>query len=65
MARKEKFEIDELEERIAPTSLGLGSIGASVNANDTVSLNLPILGSVSVGVSGNDSANVSLPTLSI
>lgn len=66
MARKEKnFEIDELEERIAPSAVGsllgdLGNIGASVNANDTVSVNLPILGTVSVGITGNNSVGLSL-----
>ncbi|HEX7447061.1 MAG TPA: hypothetical protein VF306_05925 [Pirellulales bacterium] len=60
MARTEKkFEIDQLEERIAPSTLGLSGISAGVNANDTVSLNLPLLGNVSLGVSGNDSVNVS------
>lgn len=69
MARKEnKFEIDELEERIAPSAVGavgsllgdVGNIGANVTANDTVSVNLPILGTVSVGVTGNNSVGLSL-----
>lgn len=65
MARKEKFEIDELEERIAPSAVGnllgsVGNIGANVTANDTVSVNLPILGTVSAGVTGNDGVSLSL-----
>lgn len=66
MERKEKkFEIDALEERIAPSAVssllgGLGNIGANVTANDTVSVNLPILGTVSVGVTGNDGVSLSL-----
>ncbi|HVX60192.1 MAG TPA: hypothetical protein VHC19_06320 [Pirellulales bacterium] len=54
-----KFEIDALEERIAPSTLAISPIDAGVSANDNVSIGLPLLGTVSVGVSANDSVSVS------
>lgn len=63
-----KFEIDQLEERIAPSTLGIGATSAGVSGSDGVSVGLPIIGNVSLGVSANDSvsfggASVSLPGL--
>lgn len=63
-----KFEIDQLEERIAPSTLGIGATSVGVSGNDGVSVGLPLLGNVSVGVNANDTvsfggASVSLPSL--
>lgn len=63
-----KFEIDQLEERIAPSTLGIGATSVGVSGSDSVTIGLPILGNVSVGVSANDSvsfggASLSLPGL--
>lgn len=66
MARTEKkFEIDELEERIAPTSLGISGINAGANANDTLTVGLPLLGNVSVGLNANNSVSVSPVSVSL
>lgn len=63
-----KFEIDQLEERIAPSALGIGATSVGVSGSDSVTIGLPLLGNVSVGVSANDSvsfggASISLPGL--
>lgn len=64
-----KFEIDQLEERIAPSSLGIGATSVGVAGNDGVSVGLPLgLGNVSVGITANDTVsfgglNVNLPSL--
>ena len=64
-----KFEIDQLEERIAPSALGIGATSLGVAANDSVSVGLPLgLGSLSVAVNANDTVSfgglsVSLPSL--
>lgn len=63
-----KFEIDQLEERIAPSTLGIGATSVGVSGSDSVTIGLPLLGNVSVGVSANDSvsfggASISLPGL--
>jgi hypothetical protein len=63
-----KFEIDQLEERIAPSTLAIAPTSVGVAVNDGASVGLPILGSVSVGVSANDSVSfgglgVSLPSV--
>ena len=60
-----KFEIDQLEERIAPSTLAIAPTGAGVAASDGVSVGLPILGSVSVGVSANDSVSLGGLSLSL
>jgi hypothetical protein len=54
-----KFEIDQLEERIAPSTVAVGGVGAGASGSEGVTIGLPILGSVSVGVSGSDSASTS------
>ena len=64
-----KFEIDQLEERIAPSTLGIGATSVGVSGNDSVSIGLPLLGNVSVGVTANDTVsfgglNLNLPSLS-
>ena len=64
-----KFEIDQLEERIAPSTLAISGMTAGVSGNDSVTVGLPLLGNVSVGVNANDSVSlsgvgVSLPNLS-
>lgn len=64
----QKFEIDQLEERIAPSTLGLGALGAGVSGSDGATVTLPIIGTISVGVGANDSvsvspASVTLPSL--
>ncbi|HQU41363.1 MAG: hypothetical protein B7Z73_14110 [Planctomycetia bacterium 21-64-5] len=64
-----KFEIDQLEERIAPSTIGVGGFTLGVAGTDGVAVGLPLgLGSVSVGVMANDSVSfsgvsVSLPSL--
>jgi hypothetical protein len=64
-----KFEIDQLEERIAPSTVAISPIGVGVSGSDGVSVGLPLgLGNLSVGVNANDSvsfsgASVSLPSL--
>ena len=63
-----KFEIDQLEERIAPSTLGISGFSLGVNGSDSVSIGLPLLGNVSVGVNANDTVSfsgigVSLPGL--
>ena len=63
-----KFEIDQLEERIAPSTLAIAPTSVGAAANDSASVGLPILGSVSAGVSANDSVSfgglsVSLPSV--
>lgn len=60
-----KFEIDQLEERIAPTTVGVGGLSAGVTANDTVSIGLPLIGNVSVGINANDSVTTSGLTSSL
>jgi hypothetical protein len=60
-----KFEIDQLEERIAPSTLAISPIGAGVSGNDSVSVGLPILGNVSVGVNASDSVSFSGASLSL
>ena len=61
----EKFEIEQLEERVAPSAIG--ALSAGVTGQDGASVGLPMgLGSVSVGVNANDSASfsgISLPNL--
>ncbi|HVX12891.1 MAG TPA: hypothetical protein VHC22_17035 [Pirellulales bacterium] len=64
-----KFEIDQLEERIAPSTLAISPASAGVSGSDSASVGLPILGNITAGVSANDSvsfsgASVSLPSLS-
>jgi len=64
-----KFEIDQLEERIAPSTLSISPTSVGVSGNDSVSVGLPLLGNVSVGVNANDSVSfgglsVGLPSLS-
>lgn len=54
-----KFEIDQLEERIAPSTVGIGGLSVGVTANDSVSIGLPLLGNVSVGVNANDTVSTS------
>ena len=63
-----KFEIDQLEERIAPSTVAIAPTSVGVAANDSVTIGLPILGNVSVGVNANDTVSfgglgVSLPSL--
>lgn len=63
-----KFEIDQLEERIAPSTLAIAPTSVGVASSDGVSVGLPLLGTVSVGVSANDSVSfgglsASLPSL--
>lgn len=63
-----KFEIDQLEERIAPSTLAIAPTSVGVAANDGVTIGLPILGNVSVGVNANDTVSfgglgLSLPGL--
>lgn len=63
-----KFEIDQLEERIAPSTLGIGGLSAGVTGNNSVTIGLPLLGNVSVGVNANDTVsfsgvNATLPNL--
>ena len=53
-----KFEIDQLEERIAPSTLGIDPTSVGVNGNNSVSVSLPLLGTVSVGVNANDTVSV-------
>ncbi|HVX13648.1 MAG TPA: hypothetical protein VHC22_20865 [Pirellulales bacterium] len=60
-----KFEIDQLEERIAPSTLAISPVSAGVSGNDSVTVGLPILGNVSVGVSANDSVSFSGASLSL
>lgn len=54
-----KFEIDELEERIAPSTLAVSGFGLGVSGSDSVNIGLPLLGNVSVGVNANDSVSFS------
>lgn len=54
-----KFEIDQLEERIAPSTLAVSGFSAGVSGNDSVSVGLPLLGNVSVGVNANDTVSFS------
>ncbi|HVA47362.1 MAG TPA: hypothetical protein VNH11_13415 [Pirellulales bacterium] len=54
-----KFEIDQLEERIAPSTVAISPVSAGVSGSDGVSVGLPLLGNVSVGVSANDSVSFS------
>ena len=66
MARKENnFEIDQLEERIAPSALSISNPTANVSGNDTLTVGLPLLGNVSVGLNANDSVGVSGVSLGI
>jgi hypothetical protein len=63
-----KFEIDQLEERIAPSTLAISPTSVGVSGNDSVSVGLPLLGNVSVGVNANDTVSfgglgVTLPSL--
>lgn len=63
-----KFEIDQLEERIAPSSIAIAPTSVGVSGSDSVSIGLPLLGNVSVGVNANDTVSfgglgVSLPGL--
>ncbi|HEX7379438.1 MAG TPA: hypothetical protein VF278_20110 [Pirellulales bacterium] len=63
-----KFEIDELEERIAPSTLAVSGFSLGVSGSDSVNVGLPLLGNVSVGVNANDSVgfsgvNATLPSL--
>ena len=63
-----KFEIDQLEERIAPSTVGVGGFSLGVSGSDSVSIGLPLLGNVSVGVNANDTVSfgglgVTLPSL--
>lgn len=60
-----KFEIDPLEERIAPSTLALGDTSIGVSGSDSVSIGLPLLGTVSVGVSANDTVSISGLNLSL
>lgn len=63
----EKFEIEQLEERVAPSTMAIGGLSAGVTGNDSASVGLPLgLGSVSVGANANDSVSfsgISLPGL--
>lgn len=65
----EKFEIEQLEERVAPSTaaMGIGGFDLGVTGHDSVSVGLPLgLGSVSVGANANDSVSfsgISLPAL--
>ena len=54
-----KFEIDQLEERIAPSTVAIGAFTAAVSGNDGVTVGLPLLGNVSVGVNAHDSVSFS------
>lgn len=69
MSSKFEFEIDQLEERIAPSTIGIGATSLGVTGSDSASVGLPLgLGSVSVGVNANDTVNfgglgVTLPSL--
>ncbi|HET6880099.1 MAG TPA: hypothetical protein VFI31_08085 [Pirellulales bacterium] len=54
-----KFEIDQLEERIAPSTMALGGFTAGASGSDGATISLPILGTVSVGANANDSASFS------
>ncbi|HET6880098.1 MAG TPA: hypothetical protein VFI31_08080 [Pirellulales bacterium] len=54
-----KFEIDQLEERIAPSTVGIGGFSLGVSGNDGVSIGLPLLGNISVGVNANDTVSFS------
>lgn len=64
-----KFEIDQLEERIAPSTLGIGATSVGVSGTDGVAVGLPLgLGTLSVGVTANDTVSfgglsVNLPSL--
>lgn len=64
-----KFEIDQLEERIAPSTLGIGATSVGVTGNDSVTVGLPLgLGNLSVGVNANDTVsfgglNLTLPSI--
>lgn len=63
-----KFEIDQLEERIAPSTLAISPTSVGVSGNDSASIGLPLLGNVSVGANANDSVNfgglsASLPSI--
>lgn len=63
-----KFEIDQLEERIAPSTLSISPTSVGVSGNDSVSVGLPLLGNVSASVNANDSVSfgglsVGLPSL--
>ncbi|HVX09574.1 MAG TPA: hypothetical protein VHC22_00095 [Pirellulales bacterium] len=63
-----KFQIDQLEERIAPSTLAVSGFALGVAANDSVTVGLPLLGNVSVGVAANDAVafsgvSVTLPSL--
>jgi hypothetical protein len=55
-----KFEIDLLEERIAPSTLSLLDTSVSGSTSDSVSATLPVVGTVSVDASGSGSVGVSL-----
>jgi hypothetical protein len=54
-----KFEIDQLEERIAPSTLGISGFSLGVAGNDGVTVGLPLLGNISVGVNANDTVSFS------
>jgi hypothetical protein len=63
-----RFEIDQLEERIAPSTLGVSGFALGATGNDTVTVGLPLLGNLSVGIAANDAvsfsgASVTLPNL--
>jgi hypothetical protein len=55
----QKFEIDQLEERIAPSTLAIGGMSAGVSGSDGVTVGLPLLGNVSIGANANDTVNFS------
>lgn len=60
----EKFEIEQLEERVAPSvaaaGSGIGGFDLGVTGHDSASVGLPLgLGNVSVGVNANDSVSFS------
>ena len=63
----EKFEIEQLEERVAPSATGIGGFDLGVSGHDSASVGLPLgLGNVSAGVNANDSvgfSGISLPSL--
>lgn len=63
----EKFEIEQLEERVAPSTMSIGGLSVGVTGTDSVSAGLPLgLGTVSADVNANNSvafSGISLPGL--
>lgn len=63
-----KFEIDQLEDRIAPSTLAIAPTSLGIVGTDAVAIGLPLLGTVSVAVAANDTVSfgglsLTLPSL--